>query len=154
MLRDAEADRQSPAKRSRPVASGAVSPALGMALAAGLALIGIALCWLTGVRAAIVLSLIYLCVNLVYSLGAKNLPVLDVFLLASGFLIRVILGCALLSSGNPQEAFASLWGADVTLIEAAPNPLPEILDPLTAILSLRAVYHVAMFIHKSLAQSW
>jgi NADPH-dependent 2,4-dienoyl-CoA reductase/sulfur reductase-like enzyme/rhodanese-related sulfurtransferase len=27
------------------------------------------------------------------------------------------------------EAFASLWGADVTLIEAAPNPLPEILDP-------------------------
>ncbi|MEX1312497.1 MAG: FAD-dependent oxidoreductase [Candidatus Sulfomarinibacteraceae bacterium] len=27
------------------------------------------------------------------------------------------------------EAFASLWGADVTLIEAAPYPLPEILDP-------------------------
>ena len=27
------------------------------------------------------------------------------------------------------EAFASLWGADVTLIEAAPIPLPEILDP-------------------------
>jgi NADPH-dependent 2,4-dienoyl-CoA reductase/sulfur reductase-like enzyme/rhodanese-related sulfurtransferase len=27
------------------------------------------------------------------------------------------------------EAFGSLWGADVTLIEAAPNPLPEILDP-------------------------
>jgi NADPH-dependent 2,4-dienoyl-CoA reductase/sulfur reductase-like enzyme/rhodanese-related sulfurtransferase len=27
------------------------------------------------------------------------------------------------------EAFRSLWGADVTLIEAAPTPLPEILDP-------------------------
>ena len=27
------------------------------------------------------------------------------------------------------EAFCSLWGADVTLIEAAPTPLPEILDP-------------------------
>jgi NADPH-dependent 2,4-dienoyl-CoA reductase/sulfur reductase-like enzyme/rhodanese-related sulfurtransferase len=27
------------------------------------------------------------------------------------------------------EAFHSLWGADVTLIEAAPTPLPEILDP-------------------------
>jgi pyruvate/2-oxoglutarate dehydrogenase complex dihydrolipoamide dehydrogenase (E3) component len=26
------------------------------------------------------------------------------------------------------EAFASLWGADVTLVEAAPTPLPEILD--------------------------
>jgi decaprenyl-phosphate phosphoribosyltransferase len=96
-VRDAEADRQSPAKRSRPVASGAVSPARGVALAASLALVGVTLCWLTGVRAAIVLSLIYLSVNLVYSLGAKNLPVLDVFLLASGFLIRVILGCALVA---------------------------------------------------------
>ncbi len=27
------------------------------------------------------------------------------------------------------EAFRSLWGADVTLVEAAPTPLPEILDP-------------------------
>jgi 4-hydroxybenzoate polyprenyltransferase len=94
-VRDVEADRHSPAKRSRPVASGAVSPALALALAASLASIGLALCWLTGVRAAVVLSLIYLSTNLVYSLGAKNLPVLDVFLLASGFLIRVILGCAL-----------------------------------------------------------
>lgn len=34
-----------------------------------------------------------------------------------------LVGCEL------AEAFASLWGADVTLIEAAPTPLPEILDP-------------------------
>ena len=97
-VRDVEADRLSPAKRSRPVASGAVSPALALALAASLALIGLTLCWLTGVRAAIVLALIYLGTNLVYSLGAKNLPVLDVFLLASGFLIRVLLGCALVGA--------------------------------------------------------
>ena len=97
-VRDLEADRYSPAKRSRPVASGAVSPALALALAASLALIGLTLCWLTGIRAAIVLALIYLSTNLVYSLGAKNLPVLDVFLLASGFLIRVLLGCALVDA--------------------------------------------------------
>jgi 4-hydroxybenzoate polyprenyltransferase len=97
-VRDQEADRLSPSKRSRPVASGAVSSALALALAASLALIGLTLCWLTGVRAAIVLSLIYLGTNLVYSMGAKNLPVLDVFLLASGFLIRVFLGCALVDA--------------------------------------------------------
>jgi NADPH-dependent 2,4-dienoyl-CoA reductase/sulfur reductase-like enzyme/rhodanese-related sulfurtransferase len=34
-----------------------------------------------------------------------------------------LVGCEL------AEAFHSLWGADVTLIEAAPHPLPEILDP-------------------------
>jgi 4-hydroxybenzoate polyprenyltransferase len=97
-VRDAEADRHSPTKRSRPVASGAVSPALALALAAALASIGLLLCWLTGRWEAILLSLIYLTANLVYSLGAKNLPVLDVFLLASGFLIRVILGCALVDA--------------------------------------------------------
>ena len=49
-------------------------------------------------NAAIVLSLIYLSANIVYSLGLKNLPVLEVFLLASGFLIRVLLGCALVDA--------------------------------------------------------
>jgi len=34
-----------------------------------------------------------------------------------------LVGCEL------AEAFHSLWGADVTLLEAAPHPLPEILDP-------------------------
>lgn len=97
-VRDAEADRHSPAKRNRPVASGAVSPAVALALAAILAVAGLALSWLTGLRAALGLSLVYLIVNLVYSLGAKNVPVLDVFLLASGFLIRVILGCALVDA--------------------------------------------------------
>jgi len=97
-VRDAEADRHSPTKRSRPVASGAVSPVLALALAATLALIGLLLCWLTGIRAAVTLALIYLTANLAYSLGAKNLPVLDVFLLASGFLLRVILGCVLVGA--------------------------------------------------------
>jgi 4-hydroxybenzoate polyprenyltransferase len=97
-VRDAEADRHSPAKRSRPVASGAVSPGLALALAAFLALAGLLLCWLAGEPAAIFLSLIYLTANLVYSLGAKKVPVLDVFLLTSGYLIRVILGCALVGA--------------------------------------------------------
>jgi 4-hydroxybenzoate polyprenyltransferase len=97
-VRDAEADRHSPTKRGRPVASGAVSPTLALLLAATLAVVGLALCLLTGVRAAVAFSLIYLGTNLVYSLGAKNLPVVDVFLLASGFLIRVILGCALVDA--------------------------------------------------------
>jgi 4-hydroxybenzoate polyprenyltransferase len=97
-VRDAEADRHSPSKRSRPVASGAVSPRLALTLAALLTLLGFALCWLSGYRAAIVLSLIYLAANLAYSLGAKHVPILDVFLLSSGYVIRVILGCALVGA--------------------------------------------------------
>ena len=97
-VRDAEADSHNPKKRNRPVASGAVSPSLALAFAAGLALAGLVLCWLTGIRVALALALIYVGVNLVYSLDAKNVPILDVFMLASGFVIRVILGCALVSA--------------------------------------------------------
>jgi 4-hydroxybenzoate polyprenyltransferase len=96
-VRDAEADRHSPTKRNRPVASGAVTPGLALVLAAILALGGLLLCWLTGKPAAVVLALIYLVTNLAYSLGAKNVPVLDAFLLTSGYLIRVILGCVLVA---------------------------------------------------------
>jgi len=97
-VRDAEADSHNPKKRSRPVASGAVSSSLALAFAAVLALAGLALCWLTGIRVVMALSLIYVVVNLVYSLDAKNVPILDVFLLASGYVIRVILGCALVGA--------------------------------------------------------
>lgn len=97
-VRDAEADRHSPSKRSRPVASGGVSPALALALAALLAVIGLVLCALSGVLAAIVLSLIYVVANLAYSLGAKHVPILDVFLLSSGYVVRVILGCELVGA--------------------------------------------------------
>jgi decaprenyl-phosphate phosphoribosyltransferase len=102
-VRDAEADRHNPAKRSRPLASGAVSPGLALGFAALLALAGLSLCWSTGKPEAIVLALVYLIANLGYSLGAKNVPVLDVFFLTSGYLIRVILGCALV------EAAPSNW---------------------------------------------
>jgi 4-hydroxybenzoate polyprenyltransferase len=97
-VRDAEADRHSPKKRTRPVASGAVSPSLALAFGALLALVGLLLCWLTGIRVVMALSLLYVVINIVYSLDAKNVPVLDVFLLASGYVIRVILGCALVGA--------------------------------------------------------
>jgi 4-hydroxybenzoate polyprenyltransferase len=44
---------------------------------------------------AIVLS--YVAINTAYNLGAKHVTLLDVFLLSSGFVIRVMLGCALVS---------------------------------------------------------
>ena len=40
----------------------------------------------------------YVAINVVYNLGAKHIALLDVFLLSSGFVIRVLLGCVLLSA--------------------------------------------------------
>ena len=44
------------------------------------------------------MSGIYIAVNVLYSLGAKHVALLDVFLLSSGFVIRVLLGCALVAA--------------------------------------------------------
>ena len=97
-LLDAGTDRLHPKKRHRPIASGAVSPRAAKIQIGVLFLLGTALCLASGKPAAVALVLAYTGINVAYSLGAKHLALLDVFLLSSGFVIRVLLGCALVSA--------------------------------------------------------
>jgi 4-hydroxybenzoate polyprenyltransferase len=100
-LCDMEADRIHPRKRSRPIAAGVVSPAAAMVQIAVLFLLGMELCLVTclamGRPDAALLFAVYVVVNVLYSLGAKHVALLDVFMLSSGFVIRVLLGCALVA---------------------------------------------------------
>ena len=94
-LRDAPADRLHPTKCKRPIACGAVSVPAALALAGGLAALVIAI----GIFARFptlgwIDLTVYLLVNLGYSFGLKNIPILDVALLVSGFLLRVLFGAA------------------------------------------------------------
>jgi len=90
-VRDVEADRQHATKRYRPLAAGEVSERAALvwaALLAGGALAGcFVLSWELGVIAAL-----YLVQNLAYSLGLKAIAFLDIGLIASGFLLRVLAG--------------------------------------------------------------
>lgn len=95
--RDAELDRVHPRKRDRPVASGAVPVPIALGFAAALAAAALGLAIATGSELAVVLIALYLALQLTYSLGAKHVPLIDVFLLSSGHVIRVFLGCALLA---------------------------------------------------------
>lgn len=112
-VRDAPADRAHPVKRTRPVASGAVPARAAILWGAGLLATGLSLALAAGRPAAVVLLLAYLGINAVYTLGAKGLPLLDVFLLASGFLLRVAFGCALL--GAPPSSWLLLCTAWIAL---------------------------------------
>jgi len=97
-IRDAEADRAHPRKRNRPIASGAVSPKAGVTFAILLfALAGVAATF--GVAPAVALPtclwLAFYVLNVTfYSIGLKRVVVLDVISLASGFVLRVLAGCA------------------------------------------------------------
>jgi len=97
-LRDAEADRAHPQKRHRPIASGAVPPRVALPYGVALLALGLALALATRHRAVVELLVVYVGLNAVYTLGGKDVPLLDVFLLAAGFLLRVLVGCALVDA--------------------------------------------------------
>ena len=88
---DRAADRRHPRKRLRPVASGAVSPAAALALSLSLALGAFAAAW--NLPAAAHECLIgYLGLGAAYSLFLKRVVVLDVLVVAFGFVLRAAAG--------------------------------------------------------------
>jgi len=90
---DAPSDHLHPVKKGRPIASGAVSGRTAIAAAAALLALGLAVGALTGWSLAIVL-LAYAATTGAYSLGLKRVPVLEMALVASGFVLRAIAGGA------------------------------------------------------------
>jgi 4-hydroxybenzoate polyprenyltransferase len=99
-LADLEADRQHPRKRRRAFASGALPLIPGALLAMVLLAIGLALGSLVGAVAVIGT---YALVSISYSLALKEFPLVDVFMLAGLYTIRVFGG------GVATGHWASLW---------------------------------------------
>lgn len=98
-VRDCEKDRRHPTKCDRPVASGRVPVFRALCFAVVLGMGALCLQWLTGTTNSIatVYLILYFLLNLAYSLGCKNVPLLDIVILASGFLLRVLYGGAVCS---------------------------------------------------------
>ena len=92
--KDIEKDRLHPVKKKRPLASGAVTKKEAWIAFVVLLLVAIAISF-TFPIASIGLIAGYFILNLGYSLGLKNIPILDVAILTSGFMIRLFLGSSL-----------------------------------------------------------
>lgn len=90
-IRDREEDRRHPLKRNRPLAAGTVGLGVAGALFALLALGSLAGAALLG-RGVLVVVAGYLVLNLLYTLGLKQVVILDVMLVALGFVLRVLGG--------------------------------------------------------------
>ncbi len=90
-VRDADSDRQHPTKRLRPIAAGELSPAAALALAAVCAAIALALGWFTAPALAVVLG-VYALLQVGYSLFLKHQPIVDLAVVAAGFLLRAVAG--------------------------------------------------------------
>jgi decaprenyl-phosphate phosphoribosyltransferase len=92
-VRDVEEDRRHPRKRHRPVAAGVVSPALAVGTAAVL-LCAAPLIGLLATTQLTIVVLVYEGLSLLYCLALKDEPVIDIAIVASGFLLRAIAGGA------------------------------------------------------------
>lgn len=106
--KDIEKDRLHPKKKNRPMASGVVSIKTGIMIAI--------LCFFLSIGAILYLIqcygmkytalawlLTYFILNLLYSLGLKNIPIVDIIILMSGFLIRILFGAVL------ADTYVSSW---------------------------------------------
>ncbi|HEY5109275.1 MAG TPA: decaprenyl-phosphate phosphoribosyltransferase [Acidimicrobiales bacterium] len=89
---DADADRQHPTKRNRPVAAGVVPVPLALALGVVFlaASIGLA-ALLAGWHLSVVMGA-YVAIQLAYSAGLKNEPILDLTCVSAGFILRAVAG--------------------------------------------------------------
>ncbi|TDD22627.1 decaprenyl-phosphate phosphoribosyltransferase [Kribbella turkmenica] len=110
-VRDAPDDRRHPQKRFRPVATGSVSPTQAVAWGCAAALAGLgttaALGWAT-----FGLAVTYLVAQVLYVLGLKHVAVVDLIVVALGFVIRAAAGGT--ATGLPVSHWfllVSLFGA-------------------------------------------
>ena len=111
-LIDRERDRVHPTKRLRPLAAGTVSVPAAVALAIVCAGLGLTLAWLAAPRVAMLIA-IYLLLNAGYSGGLKHVAVLDVFIIATGFMLRLLAGTV--GIGIAASQWLLLCGLMVTL---------------------------------------
>jgi len=94
-FRDREADRNHPEKCTRPLASGAVSPAAAFIVMTGLLAAGAGLAiWYVPVVLPVLAA--YFAINIAYSLYLKSIAVIDVLVVAFGFVLRVQAGAMLI----------------------------------------------------------
>ncbi|WP_047260336.1 decaprenyl-phosphate phosphoribosyltransferase [Corynebacterium uterequi] len=115
--RDVESDRQHPTKRYRPIASGKLPITLAYVMAVVLIVSAVGLAWLAtdGSGLATVVA-IYIVLQLGYCFGWKHIPVIDIALVSSGFMLRAMAGGVAASIALSQwfllvAAFGSLFMA-------------------------------------------
>jgi 4-hydroxybenzoate polyprenyltransferase len=150
---DRDRDRDHPTNRYRPIAAGHLSAPAVWLFAVALALLLVAVlsrqpwgwAWPVGV---------YLLLNAGYSLGVKHIPLLDVFIVAAGFLLRLVQGyvvvpvpasgwlmisvfsfCLLITVGKRRHELTSTGAVHRPALQGYTVPLTDQLMALSAVLA-------------------
>jgi 4-hydroxybenzoate polyprenyltransferase len=99
---DAKLDRLHPTKKNRPVASGKLAIPIALSVSFAFALVSLYLsACLNSLFFFLVLT--YIIFQIAYSLGLKNITIIDILIIAAGFIIRVYAGAFVI------DAHLSVW---------------------------------------------
>ncbi len=109
---DLEQDRHHPKKNLRPLVSGQVSITAAIILAVVLGALGFGLAFWAS-KIVVIILVAYALMNVAYSLRLKHVVILDVFIIATGFMLRILAGT--LGVGIPPSQWLLLCGMMVTL---------------------------------------
>ncbi len=138
-LIDLEADRAHPTKRNRPIASGKLPVSVAITTAIGIVLIVIPLAFLLSKDFGII-TVLYFVINLAYSGWLKHIPLIDVMIIATGFVLRVAGGVTVIEVQRFSPwlyvvtTLLSLYlgfgkrRAELTLLEENANSHRKVLD--------------------------
>jgi 4-hydroxybenzoate polyprenyltransferase len=96
-LMDRESDRMHPVKTSRPIASGSVSPFLAICFLIFLTFLSIVSAFVLSHSFGI-LVVAYMLLQTAYSAGLKHIAILDVMIIAVGFVLRIFAGSAIIDA--------------------------------------------------------
>lgn len=109
---DIESDRLHPTKKERPLPAGTVSFAMAVAIGITCLILGLSLAFAVSYK---VLGIVcaYIALNLAYSLRLKHVVILDVFCIATGFMMRILAGTV--GVGIPPSKWLLFCGLLMTL---------------------------------------
>ena len=117
-IRDIEKDKLHPRKKNRPIPSGRVKKSTAMIIAILMIIISIIITTIVNgsiFNNSLYFLLGYVIINIGYSLGLKNVAIIDIVLLASGFVIRVYYGASVIDVLVSNWLFLTIMSASLFL---------------------------------------
>ncbi len=117
-LRDIEKDKLHPRKKNRPLPSGKIKKSTAIVIAVVMIILSIIINYFinnTFLNNSLYFLLGYVLINMAYSMGLKNVAIVDIVILASGFVLRVYYGASIIAVDVSSWLFLTIMSASLFL---------------------------------------
>ena len=117
-IRDIEKDKLHPRKKNRPLPSGKIKKSTAIYIAVLMIILAITINTIINnnfLNTSLYFLLGYIIINICYSMGLKNIAIIDIVLLASGFVIRVYYGASIINVDVSSWLFLTIMSASLFL---------------------------------------